>query len=674
VITRLILEHVAEKAGLEGVRRTLVHAGDQPSEERLRDEGTWVTFDQGINLLQAACDVLGGPGEARRIGETVLARGINLPTHVILKALGSPAGVLRHVPQASRRYSLAGELLALEVTKRSALLEHRPYPGVTPHVLDCEFRIGILSQNPVLFGLPPAVVEHPACRARGDAECLYAMRWQAHHRLRRGLRVRHREVVLQLAMVTERFELLQLASADLVSTDDIDTVLGLIVARASQAVRAERHLLVVRLEGEEAPRVVGDATGLGTAEELLQVDYVPDHWLVVEVASHRATYGRLLAVYPRGSEYFPEERRLLVTYARTAAAALDAAVALDGLRRRQDVSDSLLAFSNQLSAANDEAVMAHHLAAATAARMPDRGVTAYLEQLPHGQWLATANHEAGTLSQSALVPVVATPRSWEVTSEHRSGQTDDATAQQLMTAHAADSVIITPVTAGPDLLGLLVVVGPAGGPRTRSVSAGELAWLDGAARHTATALLRTRLQAQERLALRAAVESEARVRHQALHDPLTGLPNRLLFQQRIAELAGRPYAVLYLDVDQFKPINDEHGHDAGDRVLIELARHLRAAIRADDTPARLGGDEFAVLLAGADEGQARAAAARIVRSLEEPMTVRGGTLRVAVSIGVAVAEGDEESDSVLSRADQAMYADKRSRRPAPAEVVTQRGR
>jgi diguanylate cyclase (GGDEF)-like protein len=155
---------------------------------------------------------------------------------------------------------------------------------------------------------------------------------------------------------------------------------------------------------------------------------------------------------------------------------------------------------------------------------------------------------------------------------------------------------------------------------------------------------------------------EARIRHQSLHDALTGLPNRALFYDRIehafsrAERDGVLVAVLLLDVDQFKNINDSLGHEAGDDLLVALAARLQQVTRGSDTVARLGGDEFVVLCEVESEEEAFAIAARIADAWERPIPVRaGGEVFVSASVGIAVAREPETAEKMLREADAAMY-------------------
>jgi diguanylate cyclase (GGDEF)-like protein len=157
------------------------------------------------------------------------------------------------------------------------------------------------------------------------------------------------------------------------------------------------------------------------------------------------------------------------------------------------------------------------------------------------------------------------------------------------------------------------------------------------------------------------------LREQALHDSLTGLPNRALFRDRLAHALRRSdrssdgrCAVLFLDLDDFKDVNDGLGHTVGDALLRVVADRLRSTIRDADTAARLGGDEFAVLIEdAADVEEAAAVADRIVAAIANPTSVGGQEVNVRVSVGVAVSpDGGESVDELLTNADAAMYVAK----------------
>jgi diguanylate cyclase (GGDEF)-like protein/PAS domain S-box-containing protein len=162
-------------------------------------------------------------------------------------------------------------------------------------------------------------------------------------------------------------------------------------------------------------------------------------------------------------------------------------------------------------------------------------------------------------------------------------------------------------------------------------------------------------------------KSATRLQYLAQHDQLTSLPNRGLFHDRLRTALARAkrnrqqLAVLYLDLDQFKPVNDQHGHDIGDLLLREVAARIRQCVRESDTVGRIGGDEFVVLLdATGQADQAVVVAAKIGAALRQPFELAGTRLQVSASIGIALypAHG-EDARQLLRRADDAMYAAKR---------------
>jgi diguanylate cyclase (GGDEF)-like protein len=178
--------------------------------------------------------------------------------------------------------------------------------------------------------------------------------------------------------------------------------------------------------------------------------------------------------------------------------------------------------------------------------------------------------------------------------------------------------------------------------------------------------------------LRYAIERKRlddRIYFQATHDDLTGLPNRALFRDRLQhtlaraernrnEARGQPLAaVLLLDLDHFKTVNDTHGHAAGDGVLRAVAQRLQESLRKGDTIARLGGDEFAILIEGfTASGDAAAVAQKILRGLEQPVLADGEEFRIGTSIGISLYPADgEDGELLFKHADLALYRAKELR-------------
>jgi diguanylate cyclase (GGDEF)-like protein len=183
--------------------------------------------------------------------------------------------------------------------------------------------------------------------------------------------------------------------------------------------------------------------------------------------------------------------------------------------------------------------------------------------------------------------------------------------------------------------------------------------------------VRERIMVDHQLA--AAVEQEEGSRQAAFHDVLTGLPNRSLFNNRLehafaqAERHGQGLAVMFVDLDDFKVINDSHGHDAGDRVLQAIAERLEENVRGEDTVSRQGGDEFLCLLTDVrDTAHIVAIADKLIRAMQAPCHLRIGDLdinpTINASIGISIfPKNGSTVDALVKSADEAMYRAKRTR-------------
>jgi diguanylate cyclase (GGDEF)-like protein len=207
------------------------------------------------------------------------------------------------------------------------------------------------------------------------------------------------------------------------------------------------------------------------------------------------------------------------------------------------------------------------------------------------------------------------------------------------------------IAAGLIITGLLtVLVGTLAGARNRAMARVD----------QATVELRKDIERRKAV--------EAQLQRLALHDPLTDLPNRTLMYERVDHAiashrrTANSLAVLFIDLDGFKQVNDTHGHQAGDQLLVEVAARLRTCLRAGDTVARLGGDEFAVLAEQiTDPAHAATVAAHVVQALQPPFTVAGDLMRVTASVGLVTHCSDmgaTTAEEILCRADEAMYAAK----------------
>jgi diguanylate cyclase (GGDEF)-like protein len=226
----------------------------------------------------------------------------------------------------------------------------------------------------------------------------------------------------------------------------------------------------------------------------------------------------------------------------------------------------------------------------------------------------------------------------------RASAISDPTLTSVLSLAGVDQGVVVSITARNELFGVLVVSTSGQGldssTRERLVGAASLA---------ATALDSVVLLDE--------------VRYQALHDPITDLANSRLFEDRVttalsvARRSGNKLAVLFVDLDRFKIVNDRHGHTVGDELLRAVAERVQVTVREGDTIARLGGDEFGILLQDVQHAEdAIAVASKVVSVISAPFAIRGYTLSVGASVGVALfPERLDSYESVICRADGAMY-------------------
>ena len=215
-------------------------------------------------------------------------------------------------------------------------------------------------------------------------------------------------------------------------------------------------------------------------------------------------------------------------------------------------------------------------------------------------------------------------------------------------------VMVAPVPGETRLLGVMVLGEPLG--PAPAFGAGDLRLFEALAGHAGVSLEFDRLEQ----VIRRMRDLQGALERQAYRDPLTDLANRALFMRRVADSLARPAGsttVLFIDLDDFKRINDHVGHAAGDAVLGATADRIRRCVRPDDLAARLGGDEFAILLEDADERRGEDVGERIVALLGEAIPIAGRLQWVRASIGIACAEAGtaRDADDLMRRADVAMY-------------------
>lgn len=662
VTIRLIVEFVRSRFGEEVLTRVLARAGETRPLAVLEDEGVWSTYDEKVALFAAAAEVTGRPDIARAIGETVLRSSVGTTLRLALGLLGSPATLLRAIPRAHAGFSSAARIWAEEITTTSATVHYRLRDGFTPSQFDCDYTLGLLTQVTALFDLPPAVVEHRQCQVRGAPECVYHLHW--HRRSRLG-RFRRRRPSVAADTLLARLGQLQATLNDLVATNDVDEVLDAIAARVGTAVNAERFVLAARIRDGEAIRIRSDwfdpreadrvAADLLAGRPVALEGYKA---LVADVRTSSSFYGRLAAF--ASEEFLETEEGLLESYAGLAATALEAASALAEAEERRRTAEALLGLASRLHRANTaEDVAAAVTAAANTVVGSDVASTMLFTE--GGDALRVAGHAGWPDDLIDLLPCVCirpddTPELAHLLSSPDlprlyADDTEDVFLRMLLQSFRTSRIAVVSLRGANRVHGVLIA-GWLAGSDVPDMGEGLLAKLGALADQATNALDKAELL--------------SRVRWQATNDELTGIANRRVLGDRLEEVLGAGDrsgcgALLFIDLDDFKSVNDTLGHSTGDELLRTVAARLRRTVRTDDLVARLGGDEFTVLLSSVSGPDAAMEIAQnILGELGQPVVVDDHVIDVGCSIGVMIiGPGSQTTTQVLHAADAAMYGAKK---------------
>jgi diguanylate cyclase (GGDEF)-like protein len=473
--------------------------------------------------------------------------------------------------------------------------------------------------------------------------------------------------------LTEHHEALQSTIVDLVSPADVDTVLARITQRAASAVRAQKFLLAI--SGEDG-RLAVHHEGMTADEALALANDISGHSaddrggsrLIVEVASSRRSYGRLAAIYGSDHGFFPEEQKLLATYARQAAVALDAATALEEARLRGETATTLLDLARALAKTATSDEVAQCLAAAVPTVVGCQRASVLIwdrarEQLVvRGRGGDVPEAAIGTVLKLSDLPNIGELlTSLEPQHLHRDRIADPLVSDLLAKANL-EEVLTVAIASNGELIGAISASRDDTWPRMRDETVLNER-MSGLADQATIAFERVRLLEQERAAVSRLRLDEARIKHLAYHDALTDLPNGRMFGEVLeATLATagaeqRSLAVLFVDLDRFKNVNDSLGHVHGDELLRLAGARLARTVRGGDTLARLGGDEFTMVVTDVTSPEEPAAVAeRMLRSLHDPFVLDGHEVFVSASVGVAVYPGDGTTvEALMKNADTAMY-------------------
>jgi diguanylate cyclase (GGDEF)-like protein len=674
-MTSVLLRLIRSEGGEAAITELLELSQTKREVAYLENVDNWVSLNEATALLAAGVSQTGDERFARRVGEQTLRQHAGTQVATVLRSLGSTEAVLKTVAQTAARLSAVTKMDTLEAGPGHAVVRAIAREGFTRGRLHCDWASGLLSGTPILFGLPLARVEESECQTRGDKQCLYTVSWDAELAAEAAdPQQRVTALEAQLVAMSERLHSAYATAGDLISTEDLDTVLRRIVERAANAVRAPSHILAVRTAPGAELQVYRHGIDRRKAELLAHAtlaDGAPDgdSTLSVEVASSRRRYGHLIARYPGEVAFFPQEKELLNLYAKHAAAVLDMATALQESAQRHEQVSSLLSLSHALAQAGTSLEVAERLAAAVPEVVDCDRIGVWLWDHVEQQLSSLAawgrTHEQSAYMDGLGISPEDTPHLRQMIAvpepQFFDTATEDPYIRDLMSRLEVVSLVVVPIVARDVFLGTLTVSVAERAERLHRDD--ELVQrLTGVAALAATAIQSGQLV--------------DKLRHKASHDGLTGLLNRVGFRQQIDRTLGSvspedgQVGLLFVDLDDFKHVNDAYGHEAGDELIRKAASRLDAIARGTDHVARLGGDEFAVILAGVDErDQVRAAERRVRSAFLEPFELGDVAVSITASVGGGIWPEDGRTVKELVRhADAAMYEDKAKGGHSPVAV------
>jgi diguanylate cyclase (GGDEF)-like protein len=481
---------------------------------------------------------------------------------------------------------------------------------------------------------------------------------------------------------------------------DMNALLSEIATRADQAVPSERYLLMVRV-GPGLPlelhhRGMGEAEAQEIAADLWNSgDDVRDGRLVLDIASPRRRYGRLAAFPGAGSTRPADDSRVLRLFAGYAANILDVFTVVSDARRSDSTARTILSFTERLSGLTNLAqalqILADTVPEVTgcaqstvylwdrdASRLvlgafttgmapPDaeldalspqwsvRGSTTHIQALRTGEEPpASGDQGDGTESDVPLTVEIDNPLVQRMITGREVMVLDASTVadpmlRALMEESGIPASVVAPLFAAGTFLGV-IAANYAKDAASSIIHDPDLhERLSGLADQAATAIQN--------------LELLEKVSHMAWHDALTGLPNRRLFEDRVEQelvrsrRLGEPVCMFFVDLDNFKMVNDTYGHATGDVLIQQVGQRLVDTVRSQDTVARVGGDEFAILLPGlVDQLSINQLAERTLDAVHSPFEIFGEPVTTSASVGIAIApEHGDTYDDLLNRADEAMY-------------------
>ncbi len=636
------------------VEQVLRSAGETRSVDELTDATTWSTYAQIRRLLEVAGEVLGGPESLSLIGKHLFDSIQSPEISESLIAFPTPADVYAAYPAMIGPIAPIVELRTESTGPNECRISFRFKDGREPFPENCAFSLGVYAAMPQMCGYEYAEILHESCQCDGAPYCQARFRWAEVD----SDAVRAARAELGARVSQARLEELHHTVAQLVSGDSLEVVLTQVMAAAGRAVPALSYFLAVtpRARADRWLCTEGiDAPDCAAILELVESGAdVAGHMCAIEVVSDRNHYGHLVAVRAEGGSFEPLERSILESYARLAASALDSEASVSEACQQATTAQALLTLSSSLADLASTEEMILRLANAVPSVVDCDRVAIWVTERDGSKAKMSASYGYGVAFRAELSRFELPPAYPNVHSEvfrHDLGSTA-AVLPAALAAAGAVAALSFPIMYDSEMYGW-ITVDVTDHPERLEDNADIGERLRGLAGQAAIAVRNARLLDE--------------IRHQALHDSLTGLPNRVLVLDRVNQTLARArrehfeVAALFIDLDGFKDINDTFGHAMGDKLLKAVAARFAGTLRESDTVARLGGDEFVVVAEGISLAAGpELVAERLLDVLAEPFHLGDDaetSVTISASIGIAVGLRDSAED-LLRDADIALYAAK----------------